>query len=219
MSSIELVTANASDLAVVNAARVSLGNRVEQFRPNEDGGLVRYLLREGHGSPFEHGFFQFRVKAPVFVQRDWMRHRVGHSFNELSTRYAEMPSEAFMPAVFREQIGKPGAYEFRNLPNGFWQKWWRFRIGRSYKKAFKVYQYLLQQGVAREQAMTVLPMGMYTEFVWSCNPRSLMHFCELRNDKDARAEIRELAAVAERALEEHMPVTYEAFIATGRKSP
>lgn len=218
MSSIELVTRCASDLAVVNAARVSLG-RFKETYDLDDRRLLRWLMRDEHGSPFEHGYFQFRVVAPVFVQRDWMRHRAGHSFNELSTRYAEMKDECYMPATFRTQIGKPGAYKYEDIKETPWTRWYRHRINASYRKAFKTYYYLLQQGVAREQAMTVLPMGMHTQFVWSCNPRSLMHFLSLRNDKDARKEIRDLAANAESYLKLYMPDTHAAFLAAGRTAP
>ena len=114
---VRLDAAVADDLSVVNAARVSFGARVETM-DDRSAGLVRFLMRERHGTPFEHNFFRFHIKAPLFVTREWQRHRVG-SFNERSGRYSELPDEFYVPAAgdVRTQVGKPGAYTFEPLPD------------------------------------------------------------------------------------------------------
>ncbi|HWC32072.1 MAG TPA: FAD-dependent thymidylate synthase, partial [Actinomycetota bacterium] len=101
----------ASDLAVVNGARVSF-NAESQELADRDAGLIRFLMRERHGSPFEHGYFRFLVKAPLFVVREHHRHRAGHSYNEWSGRYSKLEAEFYVPEYVRSQIGKPGAYSF-----------------------------------------------------------------------------------------------------------
>src|SRR5579872_2797490 len=101
----------ASDLAVVNGARVSF-NQSSQSLGERDEGLIRYLMRDRHGSPFEHGYFRFIVKAPLFVVREHQRHRAGHSYNEWSGRYSKMEAEFYVPDNVRTQVGKPGAYTF-----------------------------------------------------------------------------------------------------------
>ncbi len=101
----------ASDLAVVNGARVSFNSTSDEWT-ERDGGLIRFLMRDHHGSPFEHGYFRFIVKAPIFVVREHHRHRAGHSYNEWSGRYSKMEAEFYVPDFVRSQVGKPGAYTF-----------------------------------------------------------------------------------------------------------
>src|SRR6202166_722576 len=101
----------ASDLSVVNGARVSF-NVSSETMSERDGGLIRFLMRDRHGSPFEHGYFRFVVKAPIFVVREHHRHRAGHSYNEWSGRYSKMEAEFYVPDFVRTQVGKPGAYTF-----------------------------------------------------------------------------------------------------------
>src|ERR687892_2758284 len=101
----------ASDLAVVNGARVSFNQESDEMT-ERDAGLIRFLIRERHGSPFEHGYFRFVVKAPLFVVREHHRHRAGHSYNEWSGRYSKMEAEFYVPDFVRTQVGKPGAYSF-----------------------------------------------------------------------------------------------------------
>src|SRR5215210_4348781 len=101
----------ASDLAVVNGARVSF-NQASDEMTERDAGLIRFLMRERHGSPFEHGYFRFVVKAPLFVVREHHRHRSGHSYNEWSGRYSKLEADFYVPDYVRTQVGKPGAYTF-----------------------------------------------------------------------------------------------------------
>jgi thymidylate synthase (FAD) len=212
-----LDAALASDLAVVNAARVSFNTEADEMTEREEG-LIRFLIRERHGSPFEHGYFRFLVKAPIFVVREHHRHRAGHSYNEWSGRYSKLEAEFYVPDYVRRQTGKPGAYTFEPVDETT-REAARREIDEAARRAFESYERLLEEGVAKEVARTVLPLATYTKYYWSCNPRSLMHFCSLRNHESAQYEIREYAAAAESFLAELMPVTHAAFLANGRTAP
>jgi len=207
----------ASDLAVANGARVSF-NQASQEMTSRDEGLVRFLMRDHHGSPFEHGYFRFIVKAPLFVVREHHRHRAGHSYNEWSGRYSKMQAEFYIPSNVRTQIGKPGAYTFEPVDDAT-REATRAEIEHQSLEAFAAYERMLELGVAKEVARTVLPLNMYTTYYWSCNPRSLMHFCSLRNSEFAQYEIREFAKAAEGFLERVMPVTHAAFVENDRTAP
>jgi thymidylate synthase (FAD) len=207
----------ASDLAVVNGARVSF-NQESQALSERDAGLIRFLMRDVHGSPFEHGYFRFIVKAPLFVVREHHRHRAGHSYNEWSGRYSKMEPEFYVPDYVRTQVGKPGAYSYEPVDPAVRQKA-HDEIEQNAQRAFATYERLLEEGVAKEVARTVLPLSLYTKYFWSCNPRSLMHFCSLRNHESAQFEIRSYAEAAESFLAKLMPVTHAAFIAAGRVAP
>jgi len=207
----------ASDLAVVNGARVSF-NSASDVMEERDEGLIRFLMRDRHGSPFEHGYFRFLVKAPIFVVREHHRHRAGHSYNEWSGRYSKMDAEFYVADFVRTQLGKPGAYTFE-ATSAEVRDQARAEIEESARQAFEAYERMLELGVAKEVARTVLPLSMYTKYYWSCNPRSLMHFCSLRNSEHAQFEIREYARAAESFLERAMPVTHAAFVANGRVAP
>lgn len=214
---VRLDAALASDLAVVNGARVSF-NQESQEMTERDAGLIRFLMRERHGSPFEHGYFRFIVKAPLFVVREHHRHRAGHSYNEWSGRYSEMEPEFYVPDFVRTQVGKPGAYTFEPVDETT-RDLAREEIEAQASSAFEAYERMLEQGVAKEVARAVLPLNTYTKYLWSCNPRSLMHFSSLRNHEAAQFEIRQYAAAAEDFLMSLMPVTHEAFVANGRVAP
>jgi thymidylate synthase (FAD) len=207
----------ASDLAVVNAARVSF-NQLSDEMTERDEGLIRFLIRNKHGSPFEHGYFRFVVKAPLLVVREHHRHRAGHSYNEWSGRYSQIDAEYYVPENVRTQVGKPGAYTFEPVDDEI-RELTRREIEENALRAFETYERLLEQGVAKEVARAVLPLNTYTKYFWSCNPRSLMHFCMLRNSDDAMFEIRQVAAAAESFLENLMPVTHAAFVANDRTAP
>ena len=207
----------AADLAVVNGARVSFNNATEE-RTERDAGIIRFLIREWHGSPFEHGYFRFLVKAPIFVVREHHRHRAGHSYNEWSGRYSKLEAEFYVPDYVRTQVGKPGSYSFEPVDEAT-REAARREIADNAERAFDAYERLLEQGVAKEVARTVLPLSIYTKYYWSCNPRSLMHFCSLRNSDQAQYEIQQYAAAAETFLEKLMPATHAAFLENGRIAP
>ena len=208
----------ADDLSVVNAARVSFARRKEAM-DESDQGLIRFLLRERHGTPFEHNSFRFHVRAPLFVAREWFRHRVG-SFNEFSMRYARATDDFYVPEPedVRTQVGKPGSYSFEPVEPELAEAT-REELRAVYDAAYATYERLVERGVARELARLVMPVGAYTEFYWTINARSLMNFVSLRAAETAQREIRRYAEACERFLEEKMPVTYAAFVAAGRIAP
>lgn len=207
-----------TDLSIVNAARVSFARTSEQLE-ERDIGLIRFLMRERHASPFEHASLTVFVDAPIGVAREWMRHRT-QSFNEFSTRYAKVAEPTFFiptPDALRTQVGKPGAYRFEALdpetaavvPDKF---------EAAYRAALDSYHELLNMGVARELARNVLPLGMHTQFYATANLRNWFNFLSLRTPESALREIRDEAAEVEAILEAHYPHAYEAWVAHGRTS-
>lgn len=219
-SSVILLKSSASDLDVANAARVSFNKHTDTMR-EEDKGLIKFLLRNGHTSPFRHTYFQFLVDCPIFVAREFMRHNAGWSYNEVSGRYSELEKKFYVPFSFREQIGKPGEYEYVDRPehwpgeNGVLKS----MMSDVYEQAWGVYIYMLEYGIAKEQARAVLPVGIHTKFYASCNALSLMNFLELRCDQTAQEEIRLLAGDMATLFAQAMPVTYEAWVEYSKYSP
>ena len=208
----------ADDLSVVNAARVSFARRKETM-DDSDVGLVKFLMRDRHGTPFEHNSFRFHIRCPIFVAREWFRHRIG-SFNEFSMRYAKATDEFYLPEPddVRSQVGKPGAYSFEPVEPELAEQT-RAELQEVYRTAFETYERLVGLGVARELARSALPVGAYTEFYWTVNARSLMNFVSLRAAETAQREIRRYADACEWFLATYMPVTHAAFVANGRIAP
>jgi thymidylate synthase (FAD) len=215
---VRLDGALADDLSVVNGARVSFARRKEEIDESDEG-LIRFLMRDRHGTPFEHNSFRFHIRAPIFVVREWMRHRVS-SFNEFSLRYAKATDDFYVPEPedVRSQVGKPGAYSFEPVSDEV-ANTTREKLQAVYETAYLAYEQLVELGVARELARCVLPVGAYTEFYWTVNARSLMNFLSLRNAETAQREIRRYAEACERFLAEKMPITHAAFVANGRTAP
>jgi thymidylate synthase (FAD) len=215
---VRLDDAMASDLSVVNSARVSFGRRKTEMDESDEG-LIRFLMRDRHGTPFEHNAFRFHIRAPIFVAREWFRHRVG-SFNEFSMRYAKATDDFYVPDAedVRTQVGKPGAYSFEPVSPEVAEQT-REELQAVYEQAFATYERLVEAGVARELARAVMPVGAYTEFYWTVNARALMNFVSLRVHETAQREIRRYAEAVETLFAEKMPVTHAAFVASGRVAP
>ena len=220
---VRLDAAMADDMSVVNAARVSFA---KQKQENEwiamsevDKGLVNFLMRERHGTPFEHNAFRFHIKCPVFVAREWFRHRIG-SFNEFSARYSEVPNEFFVPAEsdVRAQVGKPGAYRFEPVDAELSRETVEL-IQKNNEQAYEAYSYMISRGVAKELARAVLPVSMYTQFYWTVNARSLMNFLSLRQHESAQRDIREYANAVCELASPVMPVTFAAWEQNARVAP
>lgn len=229
--SVELVKSSASDSDVLFAARVStLGEQSldeMQKDPERSKGLINYLMRDRHGSPFEHNSMTFFISAPIFVFREFMRHRVGWSYNEESGRYRELDPVFYVPGADRKlvQEGRPGKYVFvEGSPQQ--HEIVRSVLDDSYQQAYTAYQKLLAEGVAREVARSVLPVGLFSSMYATCNARSLMHFLGLRTQHE-QAKVpsfpqREIEMVGEKMEAEWaklMPLTYAAFNANGRVAP
>jgi thymidylate synthase (FAD) len=208
----------ASDLSVVNAARVSFARRKEQME-EADEGLIRFLMRDRHGTPFEHNAFRFHIRTPIFVAREWFRHRIG-SFNEFSMRYAKATDDFYVPEAedVRSQVGKPGAYSFEPVDDELAERT-REELRDVYEHAYETYTRLVEAGVARELARIVMPVGAYTEFFWTVNARALMNFVSLRAAETAQREIRRYADAVEQFFAKEMPVTHAAFVAANRVAP
>ena len=215
---VRLDGALADDLSVVNGARVSFARRKAEMDASDEG-LIRFLMRDRHGSPFEHNAFRFHVRCPIFVAREWFRHRIG-SFNEFSLRYAKATEDFYVPEVedVRTQVGKPGAYTFEPVDQELAEEA-RDELRAVYEQAYDAYTRLVERGVARELARSVLPVGAYTQFYWTVNARALMNFVSLRNSEFAQLEIRRYAEAVEGFFAELMPVTHQAFVENGRMAP
>jgi len=216
---VNLVNFMGDDLAVVASARVSNGITLEEASKGQenDQKLINYLMKHRHGTPFEHTAFTFFVKAPIFIAREWMRHRVG-SFNEQSGRYTEFDPEFYVPDRFRQpaEINKQGS-EFINDPHA--DKWLQTHIETISLNSFDSYKFLLNRGVARELARLVLPLNMYTQYYWTVNARALMNFLNLRCGEDAQWEIRQYAEAIKEMFEEKMPMTFWAWKENGYLAP
>jgi thymidylate synthase (FAD) len=215
---VELISHAGGDLSVVNGARVSFGKQVRSISEG-DSGLIKFLMRERHGSPFEHNFFSFRVKAPIFVAREWVRHRIA-SWNEQSGRYMELSGDYYIPRLedVRKRVGKPGDYSYMGVPYEEGRKFHK-TVEEECWRSVRAYRNALEDGIAPEQARMLLPVNLYTEWIWSVNARSLMNFLSLRNAASAQWEIQQYAKVVERFFEKKMPITHEAFIANSRTAP
>ena len=215
---VRLDAAMADDLSVVNGARVSFARRRDEV-DDADAGLIRFLMRDRHGTPFEHNAFRFHIRCPIFVAREWFRHRIG-SFNEFSMRYAKATDDFYVPAAedVRTQVGKPGAYSFEPVEPELAERT-REELQAVYDAAYATYTGLVEAGVARELARAVLPVGAYTEFYWTVNARALMNFVSLRAAETAQREIRLYADACEQFLAEQMPITHAAFVANDRTAP
>lgn len=175
------------------------------------GGLINFLYRERHMSPFEHGSFTFYIDTPIFVAREFMRHRT-FSYNETSGRYKELSPRFYLITDDRplSQKGKVGAYRFEEgTPEQYGNVYANTTL--SYVNAWQSYQNMLEKGVAKEVARNVLPVGTMTQFYATANPRNIMQFLMLRNDPNALKEIRDVAVKIEEKFAQAMPLTYEAF--------
>jgi thymidylate synthase (FAD) len=232
---VELVRSSAHDSDVLFAARVSTMGELtlDGAQASADGaqatkgaGLINYLMRDRHGSPFEHNSMTFYVQAPIFVFREFMRHRMA-SYNEESGRYRELNPVFYVPAPTRnlQQVGKPGAYDF--LPGTPEQSALVDEATRAASvQAFEAYQRMLDAGIAREVARIVLPLHIYSSMYVTVNARSLMNFLSLRTKREGthfpsfpQREIEMCAEKMEDLWAELMPLTYAAFGANGRVAP
>lgn len=226
---VELVKYSASDADIAFAARVSTQGERSQEVDQDDpklSGLINFLMKERHGSPFEHSVFTFYVKAPIFVWREHMRHRIA-SYNEESGRYRVLDPEFYIPSKDRKlvQVGKPGAYVFEPGTEDQYIFVGR-QITRASKEAYERYELMLQEGVAREVARAVLPVNIYSSAYVTMNARSLMNFLSLRRAVEGsyfpsypQREIEMVAEKYEEIFEQLMPLTHEAFVKNGRVSP
>ena len=227
---VELVRAAARDADVLFAARVSTQGEQSLAGVDDDAsrstGLINYLMRDRHGSPFEHNSMTFYVQAPIFVFREFMRHRIA-SYNEESGRYRELRPVFYVPGPERKlrQVGKPGHYDFVDgTPEQ--SELVAAETRAVCEHAYASYRRMLAAGVAREVARIVLPLNIYSSMYVTMNARALMNFLSLRTKReDARFPSfpqREIELCAERMEAEWaklMPLTHQAFDGNGRVAP
>jgi len=210
---VKLVDFMGGDQRAVQSARVTFGS---QARGEEkDKRLIEYLLAHDHSTPFEHSVFQFHIKCPIFVARQWMRHRIA-SYNEISARYTEVTEEFYTPKAFRAQdkINRQGSTAEPELDQSKMLAVYKDSV----KASYQAYKELLKAGAAREMARMALPVSQYTQFYWSVNARSLLNFLSLRMDVRAQSEIRDYANAVSEIFNEKMPWTWEAFLKLHAKS-
>lgn len=223
---VKLVDSMGGDDAIVQAMLVSTMGE-EALDAEASHGRINFLMKNRHGTPFEHASMKFYMEMPIFVFREFHRHRIGWSYNEMSGRYKQLPPTFYVPSPNRPlvQQGKPGHYEFVAGEE------WMHREAVSYIKsactqAYGTYETMLETGIAKEVARTVLPVSIYSAQFATCNPRSLMAFLSLRT-KDGNAKfpsypMREIEMVAEEmeiAFKQLFPLTWRSFQENGRVSP
>jgi thymidylate synthase (FAD) len=201
---VRLIECMGDDSSIVQAARVSYGKGTKT--PSDDRALIRYLMRHKHTTPFEMVEFKFRIKCPIFIARQLMRHRTA-SINEISARYSIIENDYYIPSPFRTQssTNKQGSEEpLEDLDV-------TSRYIQTCESAFNTYKLMLEKGVSRELARCVLPQSTYTEFYWKINLHNLLHFLKLRMDSHAQLEIRDVANYIYTLIKEKVPITAEAF--------
>lgn len=207
---VRLVDYMGSDQRIVQAARVSYGEGTKTSR--QDAGLIDYLLRNEHTSPFEQVVFTFHAKLPVFVARQWVRHRTAR-LNEISGRYSVMPDEFYVPApedvAEQSSDNKQGRMPDPMAPVQAEEV--RRAIGRVHEQAYAGYTKLLEDGTARELARVVLPLSLYTEWYWQIDLHNLFRFLKLRLDPHAQKEIRAYAAILRDLASTVCPLAFESF--------
>lgn len=216
---VKLLRSSGDDLDIVNSARISFNKWHDQMEPGDDK-LIDFLLRNRHGTPFEMVEFWFQVRAPITTIREWHRHRIA-SYNEISGRYIKMAPDSYVPApeAVRVQKGKPGNYTFEPVQDANIEHGVVNIFDRVYSYCYNAYEDLLAMGVAKELARNVLNLGLFSEFRFKTNARSLMNFLSLRNAPNAMYEIRQYAEAMEEDFKAVLPVTYESFIKNGRVAP
>lgn len=203
ISSAELTRVSGSDLDVVNAARVSYG-KVSKEMHERNKKLIKFLMEHRHTSPFEHNQLSFRIKCPLYVSRQWMRHRM-NSYNEISYRYVQAEEEFYVPREWRKQH----KLNHQASAEPFHDEGLKQEYMAAIEQSMTTYHKLLESGVSREQARGLLPMCSYTEFIFTCNLHSLMHFLRLRLDPGAQWEIRKFAKALLELATPHFPVSLE----------
>ena len=227
---VELVKSSASDADVIWAARVSTAGEqsIESLKddPEKSAGLINYLARERHGSPFEHTSFTFFISAPIFVFREFMRHRIA-SYNEESGRYRELKPVFYIPSPQRKliQVGKTGHYTFEDGTKEQYELMVS-EMKKAYTAAYDAYQKMLDAGIAREVARATLPVATYSSMYVTMNARALMNFLSLRTTAEGshfpsypQREIEMVGEKMEAFFKEKMPLVHAAFNKSGRVSP
>lgn len=199
-----------SDQTIVQAARTSYGKGTKTV--SEDQALINYLMRHNHTSPFEMGEMKFHIRCPIYVWRQWIRHRTAN-VNEYSMRYSEAIDDVEIPQAdewrLQDENNKQGSDGMLGDGQGANFTW---AYERSATSAKQIYDNAIAAGISREQARIILPVATYTEAVWKIDVHNLMHFLALRTKPNAQKEIREYASVIKGMFAQHFPMTYSAWL-------
>ena len=195
---VDFIDKMGSDLSVVNAARVSFA-KIKNKLDDKDDKLIKYLSLHGHWSPFAHASISFRIKAPVFVARQLVKHQVGLSWNEVSRRYVDDQPEFYMIDEWRSRPDK-------SIKQGSGDKVIKYDINHTVNVAKETYNDMLEEGIAPEMARMVLPQNMMTEWIWSGSVYAFSRVCNLRNKSNAQVETRMVTQQIAKHMEDHFPI-------------
>jgi len=207
---VRLIDYMGSDARIVQTARVSYGEGTKTLR--QDAGLIDYLLRHEHTSPFEHVIFEFHCKMPIFVARQWIRHRTAR-LNEISGRYSVLKSEFYLPPAEQVSLQSKDNKQGRDasdVPPELRAKVLEL-LKTDQERAYASYEELLHDDVARELARINLPLSLYTEWYWQMDLKNLFHFLRLRMDRHAQWEIQEYARAIASVVKAVCPMAYASF--------
>ena len=204
MIKVELIDIMGNDLSVVNAARVSYSKTKKSFDISDEK-LIKYLAEHNHWSPFAHASLQFRIKAPIFVARQLVKHQIGLTWNEVSRRYVDFPPELYKPDSWRgrpknSKQGSDGEIELDQTIN--------YSMESAMESCLILYNTLLQKGVAPEQARMVLPQSMMTEWYWSGTLYAFSRVCNLRCKLDTQKETRDVADEMYKICDDKFPYSW-----------
>jgi thymidylate synthase (FAD) len=195
---VELIDKMGSDLSVVNAARVSFAKIKDKFE-DKDEKLIKYLAVHGHWSPFAHASLSFRIKAPVFVARQLVKHQVGLSWNEVSRRYVDDEPHFYIPFMWRKRPDK-------SIKQGSSDEEIEYDITHLINVAKETYNDMLEEGIAPEMARMILPQCMMTEWIWSGSLYAFARVCNLRNKENAQVETRMVTHHISKHMKDHFPI-------------
>ena len=223
---VELVDAMGDDNRIIQAMLVSTQGG-EALEAEATYGRINFLMKNRHGTPFEHAAMTFYAEVPIFVLREWHRHRIGVSYNEMSGRYTQLPPTYYIPGPERNlvQTGKPGHYIFTpGTPEDY--QWLVEEMAAEARANYAGYERRLERGIAKEVARMSLGVNIFSAQVFTCNPRSLMAYLSLRTKHEnsmfpsfPMREIEMAAEMMERHFEALFPLTYKSFCDNGRVCP
>ncbi len=210
------IRTDGTELDIVNAARYSTISESFQLA-QADYGLLKSLIREKHGAPFEMCGLVFAIEVPISIARQWFKHRFS-SFSEQSGRYSELPPKFYIPRIedVRQQLGKRMSYVYKQLEDETITNTYIEDLKDICKDSYDEYEYSLKNGIAKEIARLFLPANLYTRFRWKTDLRNLTNFLILRNDEHAQLEIREAAKKVEEVYATEFPIMYDIWNEVGR---
>lgn len=203
---VQLMDHMGSDDTVVNAARVSMHKEASAYTVKQNDKLIQYLAKHKHWTPFSHPQVTLRIKMPIFIARQWFKHMVGFTRNEVSRRYVDDTPEFYLPTEWRRRAAnvKQGSSDEVWMLSGKW-------LPRSYREALNDYEYMLEEGICPEQARMVLPQSMYTEFIETGSLAAYARLANLRLDPHAQKEIQWYAEAIDALMADLYPVSWEAL--------